>query len=112
LLELKSSRKLPQLACLSGQLEEYVDLLRVLVSAKSASAITFHETEKTYHVLKSRMLAMIVKGELSPISGERTLDILSSVRRLCDQWHKTLAWRPATDLLNGASQVEGVENPT
>lgn len=112
LLELRSSRKLPQLASLSGPLEEYVDVLRALVSAKSASTITFHETEKTYHMLKSRMLAMIVKGEFSPIAGERTLDILSSVRRLCDQWHKSLAWRPATDLLNGVSQAEGVENPT
>lgn len=111
LLQLREARKLPQLVCLSGQLEEYVDLLRVLVSAKNAAPVTFNDTEKTYHMLKSCMLAMIVKGELSPIAGERTLDTLSSVRRLCDQWYKSLAWQPATELLNGDAQPEGAENP-
>ncbi|PXX93307.1 Na/Pi cotransporter [Marinobacter vulgaris] len=110
LLQLRESRKLPQLAGLSGELEQYVDLLRALVSADETAPVIFNDTEKTYHMLKSRMLAMIVKGDLSAIAGERTLDTLSSVRRLCDQWHKSLAWRPATELLNGESHAQGAEN--
>ncbi|MDL0430944.1 Na/Pi symporter [Marinobacter sp. TBZ242] len=112
LLQLRESRKLPQLAGLSEQLEGYVDLLRELVSANESTPEKFNETEKTYHMLKSRMLGMIVKGQLSPIAGERTLDTLSSVRRLCDQWYKSLAWQPATELLNGDSHEGGMVNRT
>lgn len=112
LLQLRESRKLPQLACLSERLEEYLDWLRQLVSANDPSPVIFNETEKTYHMLKSRMLAMIVTGELSPIAGERTLDTLSSVRRLCDQWQKSLAWQPITEVLGKDTQSEGAENPT
>ena len=72
----------------------------------------FGETEKIYHILKSRMLAMIVKRELPAVVGERTLDDLSSVRRLCDQWTKSLDWRPSSELLNGDSQAESSVNRT
>ncbi|MCL7943018.1 Na/Pi cotransporter family protein [Marinobacter sp. ATCH36] len=99
LLQLREARKLPQLSVLSEELDEYVDLLRTLVAADKRLPETLNDTEKTYHMLKSRMLAMIVRGEFSPIAGERTLDALSSVRRLCDQWYKSLAWQPATELL-------------
>ena len=53
---------------------------------------------------------MIVRRELPTSVGERLLDTLSSVRRLSDQWHKALAWTPATDLLNGKRQVSEGSN--
>lgn len=112
LLQLKESRKLPQLDDLSTQLEEYENLLRTLVTADKPLAVLLNDTEKSYHMLKSRMLAMIVKSQFSAIAGERTLDTLSSVRRLCDQWYKSQAWQPATELLNGDTQTAGAENRT
>lgn len=112
LLQLRESRKMPQLAPISRDLDEYLDLLRSLVAADEAVPESFNRAEKTYHILKSRMLAMIVRGEFSSIAGERTLDSLSSVRRLCDQWYKSLAWQPATALLNGTPQEEEPENRT
>ena len=40
------------------------------------------------------------------------LDTLSSVRRLSDQWAKSLYWRAGTDILNGYHHQEPVpENP-
>ncbi|WP_417567125.1 Na/Pi cotransporter family protein [Marinobacter sp.] len=112
LLQLRESRKMPQLAPISADLEEYLALLRSLVAADEAVPESFNRAEKTYHTLKSRMLAMIVRGEFSSIAGERTLDSLSSVRRLCDQWYKSLAWQPATELLNGTPQEAKSENRT
>ncbi|WP_373002162.1 Na/Pi cotransporter family protein [Marinobacter sp.] len=106
LLQLHEARKLSQLAPLAQPLDEYTDLVRALLEADETAPATFADTEKTYHMLKSRMLAMIVRSEFSAIAGERTLDTLSSVRRLCDQWQKSLAWKPATELLSGDTHTE------
>jgi phosphate:Na+ symporter len=112
LLQLREARDMPQLAGMSGQLDAYLNVLRNLVAADEPEPESFNQAETAYHILKSRMLAMIVRGELPSIAGERTLDSLSSVRRLCDQWYKSLAWQPTTELLNGASHEEGSENRT
>lgn len=112
LLKLRQAGKLPQLAPLARELEGYRELLRNLVASEERLSETFGETEKVYHLLKSRMLAMIVTRELPAIAGERTLDDLSSVRRLSDQWYKSQAWRPSSALLNGDLQPEGPENRT
>lgn len=112
LLRLRQSGKLEQFAPLGEEMGTYSDLIRQLVSSETPLPDAFGQTEKVYHILKSRMLSMIVKREISAIVGERTLDDLSSVRRLCDQWHKSLDWRPSTDVLNGDVQVEGSANRT
>ena len=112
LLQLHETRKLGQLTPLARQMDEYTELLRALLEADEPAPATFADTEKTYHMLKSRMLGMIVRGEFSAIAGERTLDTLSSVRRLTDQWQKSLAWQPATELLNGDVHAEGSTNRT
>jgi phosphate:Na+ symporter len=112
LLQLHETRKLGQLTPLARQMDQYTELLRALLEADEPAPATFADTEKTYHMLKSRMLGMIVRGEFSAIAGERTLDTLSSVRRLTDQWQKSLAWQPATELLNGDVHAEGSTNRT
>lgn len=112
LLQLREAGDMPQLAGMSRQLDTYLNVLRNLVAADEPEPESFNQAETAYHILKSRMLAMIVRGELPSIAGERTLDNLSSVRRLCDQWYKSLAWQPTTELLNGASHEEGSENRT
>ncbi|WP_273205526.1 Na/Pi cotransporter family protein [Marinobacter subterrani] len=112
LLQFREAGDMPQLAGMSRQLDTYLNVLRNLVAADEPEPESFNQAETAYHILKSRMLAMIVRGELPSIAGERTLDNLSSVRRLCDQWYKSLAWQPTTELLNGASHEEGSENRT
>lgn len=112
LLRLRQSGKLVQTAPLKGEMDTYTNLLRELVASEVGLPEIFGETEKIYHILKSRMLAMIVKRELPAVVGERTLDDLSSVRRLCDQWTKSLDWRPSSELLNGETQAEGSANRT
>lgn len=112
LLQLKEASRLPQLDCLAKDFEHYLGLLRQLVAADNPMPDTFHDLEMTYHVLKSRMLSMIVKGEFTAIVGERTLDDLSSVRRLCDQWNKALGWAPGVEMLNGSRQEAGAEKRT
>ncbi|MAX71968.1 MAG: Na/Pi cotransporter [Flavobacteriaceae bacterium] len=112
LLQLKEASRLSQLDCLAEDFEHYLGLLRTLVAADSPQPDTFHDLEKAYHVLKPRMLTMIVKGEFTAIAGERALDDLSSVRRLCDQWNKSLAWKPGVELLNSSRQEDGAEKRT
>jgi phosphate:Na+ symporter len=97
LLKLRQSGKIAQLAPLKGEMNAYTELLRDLVRSEAQLPETFGETEKVYHALKSRVLAMIVTRELPVPIGERTLDNLSSARRLCDQWNKSLDWRTSTE---------------
>lgn len=112
LLKFRQAGKLAQLASLKTEMDAYTDLLRDLVASEARLPETFGETEKVYHILKSRMLSMIVTRELPALVGERTLDDLSSVRRLCDQWSKSLDWRSSSELLNGEIQAEGSTNRT
>lgn len=112
LLRLRRAGALPQFSPLAGELQAYKELLSNLVASEEPPAETFRETEKIYHVLKSRILALIVTGEMPALVGERTLDDLSSVRRLCDQWYKSLDWRPSSELFNEDGQSEGAENRT
>lgn len=110
LIELRDAQKLPQIGPLAPALEHYRNQLRALISADEHRPDAFDQVEGLYHHLKSNLLAMIVRRELPTSVGERLLDTLSSVRRLSDQWHKALAWTPATDLLNGKRQVSEGSN--
>jgi phosphate:Na+ symporter len=112
LLKFRQAGKLTQLASLKTEMNAYTDLLRDLVASEARLPETLGETEKIYHILKTRMLSMIVTREIPAVVGERTLDDLSSVRRLCDQWHKSLDWRSSADLFNGGVQAEGSTNRT
>lgn len=91
LLRLRQAGRLDQLAPLTEELQEYQDRLRSLIALDHRAPAIREAAETLYHLLKSRILAMIVTRQLPALAGERTLDDLSAVRRLCDQWYKALA---------------------
>ncbi|MBW4934754.1 Na/Pi cotransporter family protein [Marinobacter sp. F4206] len=99
LLQLRKARQQQELAPLRTVLERYLDVLRTLIASEDTSPGTFDDAEQTYHQLKSSLLEMVVKRDVPTSSGDRLLDDLSSVRRLSDQWNKSLQWKPGTDAL-------------
>ncbi|MBW0147807.1 Na/Pi cotransporter family protein [Marinobacter arenosus] len=101
LLRLQAARHEPEFAPLRPGLENYLNVLRALIASEGASSETFNDAERTYHQLKSTLLGMVVRRDVPTSSGDRLLDDLSSVRRLSDQWSKSLQWTPATDTLPG-----------
>ncbi|GGC64853.1 Na/Pi cotransporter family protein [Marinobacter halophilus] len=92
-------------------LAQYLDTIRALVAAEGPAPNLLAEAEATYHRLKNSTLQMMVRRDFSTGLGEQSLDALSAVRRLNDQWSKALNWQAATDLLNGGGhQVLESEN--
>ncbi|MBD3640734.1 MAG: Na/Pi cotransporter family protein [Marinobacter sp.] len=100
LLKLKEARRAPEMARLAARMEQYIETLRNLVAADEPQPVMFQQSDTLYHKLKSEMLAMIVRREIATDVGEQTLDTLSAIRRLADQWHKALAWQPVARLMN------------
>ena len=91
---------------------DYLDTLRALVASEEPAPELLAKTEQVYHSLKNDTLQKIVWQRLATTLGDRMLDTLSSVRRLSDQWAKSLYWRAGTDILNGYHHQEPVlENP-
>jgi len=92
-------------------MDRYLSTIRALVAAEEPAPELLMEAERTYHQLKNATLQMMVTRQFSTELGDQTLDTLSSVRRLNDQWGKSLNWRPATEILNGGSnQLTASEN--
>lgn len=100
LLQFRDARDDVRLAPLATRIDQYLVTLRSLVAAEGPAPETFEQSEVLYHQLKSGLLAMIVRTEIPTSTGERLLDTLSGIRRLADQWAKSLAWQPATSRLN------------
>jgi phosphate:Na+ symporter len=91
---------------------DYLDTLRALVASEEPAPELLAKTEQVYHSLKNDTLQKIVWQRLATTLGDQMLDTLSSVRRLSDQWAKSLYWRAGTDILNGYHHQEPVpENP-
>ncbi|AOY89661.1 Na/Pi cotransporter [Marinobacter salinus] len=110
LLRLREAQDKPDLAPLNAALDRYLDTLRKLIASDNEQPDTFAEAGRIYHQLKSSLLAMIVRGDVPTGTGERSLDDLSSVRRLSDQWNKSLSWQSATALLDRPDQESPSEN--
>lgn len=97
LLRIRAAVDMPEGATLKQELTDYLTELRQLISADVATPEQFAEAEHAYHRLKSSMLRLVVQQSLPIENGERSLDDLSAVRRLSDQWYKALNWFPTTE---------------
>ncbi|MDK9556266.1 Na/Pi symporter [Marinobacter sp. M216] len=104
LLHLRDACDQPEFAPLQPVLERYLEELRGLIAADEPSPGRVNEAEQTYHELKSALLEMIVRRELATSLGEQSLDNLSTVRRLSDQWSKSLNWAPTTETVTSSDQ--------
>jgi len=100
LLRLRDTADRPDFGPLKQPLQAYLDTLRQLMVDDRPLPDTFARSELIYHKLKSSLLATIVRREIPTGVGEQALDDLSAVRRLADQWNKSLQWQAATELLS------------
>ncbi|NWO05142.1 MAG: Na/Pi cotransporter family protein [Alteromonadaceae bacterium] len=80
--------------------QQYLDILRDLVASEQPAPEVLARAEELYQALKSETLQLMVRHTSAAGPGEQMLDTLSGIRRLSDQWAKSLHWRSATDLLN------------
>ncbi|TNE76653.1 MAG: Na/Pi cotransporter family protein [Gammaproteobacteria bacterium] len=96
LIGLKASRHRTELHTVAEIIDQYLTTLRVLFSGEKPLSATLEQTELEYHQLKARLLDMVVRTDIPTSLGERLLDELSGVRRLTDQWFKSLQWYTAS----------------
>ncbi len=111
LLRLRDTADRPDFAPLKAPLEAYLDTLRQQMDDDEPLPEAFARSEQIYHKLKSSLLATMVRREIPTSVGEHALDDLSSVRRLADQWNKSLQWQAATELLSRDQQADPEPSP-
>src|SRR5690554_1912430 len=103
LMTLRELSRRTDFAGVSELMDHYLNTIRALVAAEEPAPELLAEAERIYHDLKKATLQMMVTRGFSTALGDQTLDTLSAVRRLNDQWSKSLNWCPATEILNGNS---------
>ncbi|HLT14404.1 MAG TPA: Na/Pi cotransporter family protein [Marinobacter sp.] len=103
LMTLRELSRRTDFAGVSELMDHYLNTIRALVAAEEPAPELLAEAERIYHDLKKATLQMMVTRSFSTALGDQTLDTLSAVRRLNDQWSKSLNWCPATEILNGNS---------
>lgn len=89
-----------EFASMEARHHEYLDTLRELVATEHPAPELLARAEQTYQSLKDQTLQLMVRHTSATGPGEQMLNALSGVRRLSDQWGKSLQWRSATDFLN------------
>ncbi|PPK52581.1 Na/Pi cotransporter family protein [Marinobacter persicus] len=89
-----------EFAGLASLHHQYLDILRELVVAEEPSPELVGRAEQAYQDLKAQTLQLMVRHTSAAGPGGEMLDALSGIRRMSDQWGKSLHWRSATDYLN------------
>jgi phosphate:Na+ symporter len=80
--------------------QEYLNILRDLIASEQPAPEVLARSEQIYQALKDETLQLMVRHTSATGPGEQMLNTLSGIRRLSDQWGKSLHWRSATDILN------------
>jgi len=80
--------------------QEYLKILRDLIASEQPAPEVLARAEQIYQALKDETLQLMVRHTSATGPGEEMLNTLSGIRRLSDQWGKSLHWRSATDILN------------
>lgn len=75
-------------ARLGSAIERYLATVRELLLGDTSGQSDMASAAEEYQRLKSTMLTMMVQQTVSADTGSRLLDLMSSVKRLCEQWSK------------------------
>ena len=100
LLAMRRLSERTEFTSIEGVHQEYLDILRDLISAEQPAPEVLARAEQLYQALKDETLQLMVRQTSATGPGEQMLNSLSGSRRLSDQWAKSLHWRSATVLLN------------
>ena len=100
LLAMRRLSKRTEFTSIEDVHQQYLDILRDLISAEQPAPEVLARAEQLYQALKDETLQLMVRQTSATGPGEQMLNSLSGIRRLSDQWGKSLHWRSATVLLN------------
>ncbi|XKH02028.1 Na/Pi cotransporter family protein [Marinobacter nauticus] len=100
LLAMRRLNERTEFAGLDKTYQQYLNTLRDLVASEQPAPEVLARAEQLYQDLKNETLQLMVRHTSATGPGEQMLDTLSGIRRLSDQWGKSLHWRSATELLN------------
>ncbi|WP_150911551.1 Na/Pi cotransporter family protein [Marinobacter halotolerans] len=75
-------------AALGPAIDRYLAAVGELINSREIGQDSANTAAIEYQRLKSTVLGMMVQRLLTPETGDDLLDVMSSVKRLCDQWHK------------------------
>jgi phosphate:Na+ symporter len=82
-------------AALAPAIDRYLTAVGELINSREIGQDSANTAAIEYQRLKSTVLGMMVQRLLTPETGDDLLDVMSSVKRLCDQWHKAHLARAA-----------------
>lgn len=100
LVRLRALSRRADFETLAPVFNRYFGVIRTLVASEAPAPEQLQEAETVYHELKAATLQKMIRREFSSSLGDQTLDELSAVRRLTDQWSKSLSWQSGEELHN------------
>lgn len=75
-------------ARLSSAIDQYLTAVRNLITGSTPGQGMAASAAEEYQSLKSTVLTMMVQQAVTAETGGQLLDVMSSVKRLCEQWNK------------------------
>jgi len=75
-------------ARLSSAIDQYLTAVRNLITGSTPGQAMAASAAEEYQSLKSTVLTMMVQQAVTAETGGQLLDVMSSVKRLCEQWNK------------------------
>lgn len=73
---------------LASGIDRYLSVIRELIAGEPPGLLQAERASEEYQSLKSQTLTMMVQQAVTVETGSQLLDVLSSVKRLCEQWSK------------------------
>lgn len=98
-------------ARLSSAVDEYLARVRELIIGDPSDTDTTIHAAEEYQRLKSTVLTMMVQQALSAEAGSQLLDLMSSAKRLCEQWGKARISFAETGITPPEVNPPGKERP-
>jgi phosphate:Na+ symporter len=88
LLTLRTRYQTHSPARLRSAIDSYLEAVRDLINGGIPGQGTAASAAQEYQSLKSTVLTMMVQQSVTAETGGQLLDVMSSVKRLCEQWSK------------------------
>ncbi len=96
---------------LASGIDRYLESVRELITGDMTPQDRGEKAAAEYQLLKSTVLTMMVQQALSAETGGELLDVMSSAKRLCEQWAKAQKTFMAADITSAKITPPETETP-
>lgn len=99
-------------ARLASGIDRYLESVRELITGDMTLQDPGEKAAAEYQLLKSTVLTMMVQQALSAETGGELLDVMSSAKRLCEQWAKAQKTFMTADITSAITPPETETPPS